>query len=278
MFHALAQHRAIASVDLRAVRECWAVSETSGPLNISEHLTSETMLDRIRAIAMLGPPSMFETPHPAAASLPQDGYIQPTFVDGLRIWWAFWWPTMLLTVVLVTGANIALRYAWENSPLPGSLVGPIMKYDAYFISYFVAYFIMWRILTKNFRHYHIGLLSNQGGEGAEILRVTPRRVVRVWWTYSWRSILYRLIIAVAASFPLSWIMQFLIAGFKLNPLFTALLSLIEATLIDAAAGLYVIYSNILDEDISDFRVALLPRRTSPEPMPAPISPASVIDG
>ena len=30
-------------------------------------------------------------------------------------------------------------------------------------------------------------------------------------------------------------------------------------LLDAAVGMYVIYSNILDEDISDFRVVLLPR-------------------
>jgi len=30
--------------------------------------------------------------------------------------------------------------------------------------------------------------------------------------------------------------------------------------VDGAAGLFVIYNNILDEDIGDFRVALLPRR------------------
>lgn len=221
---------------------------------------------------------MFETPHQAASSLPQDGYIQPTLGDGLRIWWAFWWPTTLLTVFLTAGANIALRFAWENTSLPGSLVGPIMKYDAYFFSYFFAYFIAWRILTKNFRRYHIGLLSNHGGDGAEILRVTPRRVARVWWTYSWRSILYRLIIIVAASFPLGWIVQFLIAGFRLGPVFGTLVFALNSILIDAAVGLFVIYSNILDEDISDFRVALLPPRIPAAALPAAAAPSDLVGG
>jgi hypothetical protein len=37
--------------------------------------------------------------------------------------------------------------------------------------------------------------------------------------------------------------------------------------IEAAVGLFVIYSNILDEDFADFRVNLIPR-TSPEPATA----------
>ena len=41
--------------------------------------------------------------------------------------------------------------------------------------------------------------------------------------------------------------------------------------IDAGAGLFVIYSNILDEDFGDFRVCLLPLRNEAAAPAAPVT-------
>jgi len=66
----------------------------------------------------------------------------------------------------------------------------------------------------------------------------------------------RLIVGFVAAIPLG-----MLAGlFTRVPVIQVLLNLLVAVLVDGAAGLFVIYNNILDEDIGDFRVALLPRR------------------
>jgi hypothetical protein len=223
---------------------------------------------------MPSPPSMFDAPHPATAAPPSD-YIQPNLGHGLRIWWAFWWPTTLVTAILSIGIDILLRTVYEDTNVPGSLVGPVIKYNAYVCTYVVAFLMMACILRKNFRHFRIGLLSNHGGEGAEPLPPTLRRTARVWWTYSWRSLLYRIIALFVVSFPMGWIMGFLISIFRQVPAIPVLVNLLSATAIDGAVGLFVIYSNILDEDISDFRVALLPRAVSSDVISAPVAPANV---
>jgi hypothetical protein len=40
------------------------------------------------------------------------------------------------------------------------------------------------------------------------------------------------------------------------------INLAVQVILDGVVGMFVIYSNILDEDISDFQVALLPRTAS----------------
>lgn len=99
------------------------------------------------------------------APLPAGNYIQPNLGHGLRIWWAFHWPTTLIATALSVGLHVALRYIYENTSPPGSLIGPIMKFDAYFFTYAVALFVMYYILRKNFRQFRVGLLSNHGGRG-----------------------------------------------------------------------------------------------------------------
>jgi len=44
------------------------------------------------------------------------------------------------------------------------------------------------------------------------------------------------------------------------PVIQLVVNLLVGVGVDGAAGLFVIYNSILDEDIGDFRVALLPRR------------------
>jgi hypothetical protein len=198
---------------------------------------------------------MFDAPRPASSSSQPDNYIQPNLGHGLRIWWAFYWRTALSSILLAAGVNLVLRRFSNDS---GILL--ISRYDLYAFYYLAAFFMMGYILRKNFRLFRIALLSNRGGEGATPLSPTLRRTARVWWTFCWRTVIYRVIAAVAVSFPLGWTVGFLAALLPGPAAFA--LTLAVQVILDAVVGMFVIYSNILDEDISDFRVALLLRATS----------------
>ncbi|MGA7854811.1 MAG: hypothetical protein WCA15_15905 [Candidatus Acidiferrales bacterium] len=215
---------------------------------------------------MPNPPSMFDSPRPASTAAPADNYIQPTLSHGLRIWWAFYWRTLLATILLVAAVAKILPLVAEA---PAARL--ILRYGVYFFYYSAAFFMIAFILRKNFRDFRIALLSHRGGDGAQPLPPNFQRVARVWWTFSWRSLLYRLIATFVISFPLGWIVGF-IAHFLPGRASVALLNFAVQVLIDAAVGMFVIYSSILDEDISDFRVALIPSTPSPiseVPTPAP---------
>ena len=199
---------------------------------------------------------MFDLPSAAPDAPQESNYIQPNFGHGLRIWWAFFWTTSLIAGVLTFALNFSLRRIYQDSNIPGSVLGPIMKFDPYVLTYIVALFVMDYVLQKNFRHFRLGLLSNRGGEGAQSLAVTLGRTLRVWWTYSWRSLVYRLIITFVSTIP----MGVLVGLFARIPVAHALVSILAVIAIDGAAGLFVIYSNILDEDFGDFHVCLLPRQ------------------
>ena len=207
---------------------------------------------------MPGPPSMFDAP-PPASSLPASlvNYIQPNFGHGLRIWWAFFWPTSLITMVLNIATNIGVKHMYQSMEIPAQWAGPILKYNLYFYTYLVAFFVMYYILHKNFRHFRLGLLTNHGGEGAQPLEPTFGRTARVWWTYSWRSLVYRLIMVFVTTIPAG----IFVGLFERIPPLHALATLLVIVAIDGAAGLFVIYSNILDENFGDFHVCLLPRES-----------------
>jgi hypothetical protein len=170
-------------------------------------------------------------------------------------------------VVLTIAVNSWLKALYESSNVPGSLLRPILKYDPYILTYAVAFFAMYYILRKNFRHFRIGLLSRRGGEGSEILETTLLRTARVWWTYSWRSFLYELIATFVTAIPRA----VLVGLFGWNRGLQSLVAVLVSTALGGAVGLFVIYSNILDEDFGDFRVCLLPR---PEPNAVPGTPSA----
>lgn len=218
---------------------------------------------------MPSPPSMFDAPHPALSAAPTDNYIQPDLGHGLRIWWAFYWRTALSSTVLAIAVNLTLRR------LPsGVAIVVLMRYDVYIFYLLAAFFAMAYILRKKFRHFRIALLSDHGGDGAKTLPPTLVRTARIWWTFCWRTVVYRIIVAVVASFPLGWIMGFL-AAIAASRATATLIQLAMQIMLDAVVGMFVIYSNILDEDISDFRVALVPRTAAISPVATSPLPADV---
>ena len=81
------------------------------------------------------PPSILGvSPHSVAPASTFLHYVQPNLNHGLRIWWAFYWPTTLAATLLTIAANLGLRQIYENTNAPGSVIGPLMKYDAYFFT------------------------------------------------------------------------------------------------------------------------------------------------
>lgn len=217
---------------------------------------------------MSGPPSMFDAPHSATTAAQPEHYVQPNLGHGLRIWWAFYWRTALSSIVLATALNVMLR-RFSDKPT----VVLIAQYDLYLFYYLVAFLVMAYILRKRFRHFRIVLLSNGGEEGSTPLTPSLHRTGRIWWTFTWRSVIYRVIVAFAVSFPLGWTMGFLMALLpgRATPV---LINLGVQIFLDAIIGMFVIYSNILDEDIFDFRVTLSPRSTSESSLATAAAPQS----
>jgi hypothetical protein len=133
------------------------------------------------------------------------------------------------------------------------------------------------LVRKKFRHFRLILTAQRDG-GVDILEPTVRRTFRIWWTYAWHSVLYLIALSVAVYVPLGFLAGALGAIFP--PLAGLFYQLIH-TAVEGAAGLFTIYSNILDEDIAGFRVSLAPRDAislpseAPNlgPLPAPIEPA-----
>lgn len=207
---------------------------------------------------------MFGSPRAVDCAAPAGNYIQPTLAHGLRIWWAFYWRTLFATLFLAFAVAKFLRMA-SDVPAAGFIF--ILRYDAYFFYYSAAFFAIAFILRKNFRDFRVALLSHRGGEGAQTLPPNFGRVARVWWTFSWRSLLYRIVAAAVISFPLGWIVGFISHDLPSRAA-VSLFNFAVQILIDAAIGMFVIYSSILDEDLSDFRVALVPS------IPSPISQVS----
>jgi hypothetical protein len=115
------------------------------------------------------PPSIFDA-GPQTLPVPSylSNYIQPTFAHGLRIWWAFFWPTTLISAILGAAIDLGLRVIYEHTNIPADVIGPLMRFAPYVISYVVALFIMEYILRKNFRHFRIGLVSSGVSANAQL--------------------------------------------------------------------------------------------------------------
>jgi hypothetical protein len=210
---------------------------------------------------MLSPPSMFDVRQEPGSALPASDYIQPNLGHALRVWWAFYWRTSLISGVLAFGATYGLKLLYENTSLPAFWIGWAMKLAPYVLFYSVAIFVMRSILHKKFRHFRIGLSPKAAPESRQVLQPTIKSALRVWWVYSWRAVIYSLVAGVVVSYP----MNLSLGLFAPGPVVMALFSTGLGFVIGAGVGLYVIYSNILDEDFADFHVCLWPREVETTP-------------
>ena len=203
---------------------------------------------------MLSSPGMFDAPQDATSSALAGDYVQPTLNHALRVWWAFYWRTSLIAGVLSFLISICIRLLYENTAVSAALIGWTEKISPYALFYFIAIFVFRSILHKKFRHFRLALAAQSSPDAAQALQPTVNRALLVWWAYSWRTVIFSAIAGVVVSYP----MGLTLGLFAPSPLVLQLFSTGLGMAVGAAVGLYVIYSNILDEDIGDFHVSLLP--------------------
>src|SRR5205085_7952408 len=97
---------------------------------------------------MLSAPEMFNAPQTNSGLQP--GYIQPTLNHALRVWWAFYWRTSVISGILAVAVVYGLRQLYENTALSGFWIGWGMRASPYVLFYFVAIFVMRGLVHKRF--------------------------------------------------------------------------------------------------------------------------------
>jgi hypothetical protein len=209
-------------------------------------------------------PDLSVAPPVRSASPSQKDYIQPSFAYGLRIWWAYYWPTFLISSFIIGVLTILLGRAWEHLVLRHQVFLWVNRILPYAVTFFVSMLGIHRILRKKFQSFYIALMPCNASFSAEALPRTSARILRVWWEFIWRSIVYSIIFRFAGSIALGLILGMLAS---IGGVMGKLVPLLFQILIDAAVGSIVIYSGLLDEEFGDFRVTLVPRVTVPSPTP-----------
>jgi len=205
-----------------------------------------------------------------ATSASTEDYIQPNFNYGLRIWWAYYWPTSLISFVIISVLTILLRRAWETETLSTQFVLWAGRIQPYAVVFLVSMPGIYRILGKKFRHFSIALLPLNSTLAVERLPRTSERTLRVWWAFIWRSIVYSLIFRFAGSIALGLTIGFLTS---IGGTIGKMVPFLSQVVIDGVVGAFVIYSGLLDEEIGDFRVTLVPREAALSATPV-IEPAA----
>lgn len=205
---------------------------------------------------MLSKPDMFNVPPSRSASPSLENYIQPNLAYGLRIWWAYYWPTFLISSFIIGGLMILMRRAGENVMVSGQFVLWANRILPYAVVFLVSMVGIHRILGKKFRSFYIALLPRDASSDAEPVPRTLDRTLRVWWAFIWRSITYSVIFRFAGSIALGLAIGILTS---IGGIIGAVVPFVSQVLIDAAVGSFVVYSGLLDEEFGDFRVTLVPR-------------------
>lgn len=192
---------------------------------------------------------------------PED-YITPTLNHGLRIWWAYFWPVALATVVAMVIAGIIGAVRMKQGSVNLEEFNLIVEGTAV-ISIIAAGLVSFQyLLHKRFRQFRIALYPNPLTPGAVPLKPTFRHALRLWWAFNWRAALWSLLFQVVAAVPIAFIM----GALSFIPGTVAFAVLLLRVVIESGVSLFVIYSSILDEEFGSFSVRLVPRGYAPEEM------------
>jgi len=183
-----------------------------------------------------------------------DDYVQPTLSHGLRIWWALYWRTSLIGSVLVYFVAVWVGILTRNDVVSPEAGAVTVKASPYVLFFAVAFFIMRYVVRKRFRGFRIRLTAAGFSDTTQELPPTKMRTARIWWSYTWRCIIYVAIASFIANIPLSVI---LMAAAAVSRTVAQIAGFCLGLVLNGAVGLFVIYSNILDEDIGGFRVGLI---------------------
>lgn len=191
---------------------------------------------------------------------PSSSYVQPTLGHALRVWWAFYWRSTLFSLVIVFFSSLVLDIAGQAAGLPKPLMLLAARVATLVVAFTVALFAMQRVLRKNFQRFRIGLASRASTSGEpQYLEPTLGRAMRVWWAYFWRMIFGLVIALVVVGFPLN----FFLGLFWPSSVFGQIFGVLMWAVVGMLVSMYVLWYKILDEDIADFHVTLIPREEAP---------------
>jgi hypothetical protein len=211
---------------------------------------------KIRATPMSKIPSMSGTTAVPVATVSADGkYVHPTFNYALRIWWAFYWPVNLIILITAFGFD-----GLEAVLLQNGIGTPVVWLFGMFTVLFavvtvVSYLVMHYVLGKKFRNFRVAMVASADPQNPQVVERTFERVIRVWFAYWWRNILFGLILSFVTSIPVGIVL----AVFTRMPRAHAIASTLVQVALNGLVGLYIFYNNIIDEKFGDAHVTLLPR-------------------
>lgn len=190
---------------------------------------------------------------------------------GLRIWWAYYWPTMLASNILVFCTAYWLRVFAASRIISAAAYLWTARLQGYVLTALLGIFAIYYVLRRSFLHFRIELRPRNAPDSSAKLPVTMARSLRVWWTFTWRTLGYLAVAFVIVLMPVSWFVNLFAPG----PVFSSYFGLLLGLIVNGAISLFVIYSNVLDEEFGDFTVRLVPREPAAAiPSATPASPAA----
>lgn len=199
-------------------------------------------------------------PTASSATASESQYVQPTFNYALRIWWAFYWPLNLSLFVAVLGCvGLTVLVVRTMGFRPGSSWLLLMFAIVLGVGLIVSYFVMHYILAKRFRHFRVALISNLDPQHPQIVERSFERVIRVWFAYWWRNVVFGFVAGFVATFP----MNVITAPLTRMPVAHGTVSTALQVAVSAIVGLFIFYNNIIDERFGGAQVTLLPRDATP---------------
>jgi hypothetical protein len=202
---------------------------------------------------------------PQAATVKNE-YIQPTLQHGLRIWWAYYWRNEVMALILGLQLGAFVQWLVTKGWAPYTYHALLIQGGGIALNYIPAVVVLYYVFKKKFRSFRIRLTPLQLVECEQELTLTPKRAFRIWWTFTWRGIVYTVILLFITNIPVGFIVGAVTA---ISPPVGQVFGLLMGIGMAAAVGLFVIYSNLLDEDIGDFHVGLVSRSPLKQvPLPA----------
>jgi hypothetical protein len=238
----------------------------AGPPQEKICLTRKSLLSKNPTTRMTPlAPISGDGPAPQAAT-GKDEYIQPTLQHGLRIWWAFYWRNEVISLILSLQLGAFVQWLITKGWAPYTYRALLIQGGSILLNYIPAVAVLYYVFKKKFRSFRIRLTPLQLVESEQELTLTPKRALRIWWTFTWRGIVYTVVLIFITNIPVGFIVSAVTA---ISPPVGQVFGLLMGIGMAAAVGLFVIYSNLLDEDIGDFHVGLVSRSALKQvPLPA----------
>lgn len=122
--------------------------------------------------------------------------LQPTMRMGGRIFWAYMWRHLLIS--LGVGVVAGIISAGLHFVVPALI--PLVKVAMYVATVVIGVMIFGIVFDKRYKHYSVRLVDNVTGE------VMPRhwkQGLRPWWSYTWRTMAIALVVGVPSTLLLA---------------------------------------------------------------------------